>query len=73
MNWINVIHKLPPKRDKPYQVLAMAKKVYSEGNYEGQQIKTVVQDWVIRGWVMNFTHWIEIVEPDNANLKDKEE
>ena len=63
MNWINIKDKLPPKKDKPYQVLAMSNKLYGEGNYEGQQRKAVVQDWVIREWTVNFTHWVEIVEP----------
>ena len=64
MNWINIEYEMPPKRDKPYQVLGMSKKLYGEGNYEGQQIKTVVQDWVMREWSINFTHWIEIIEPN---------
>ena len=64
MNWINIEDKTPPKKDKAYQVLAMSKKLYSEGNYKGQQIKTVVQDWVVRAGAVNFTHWIEIVEPN---------
>jgi hypothetical protein len=64
MNWINIETRLPPKRNKAYQVLARCVKVYGEGNYQGQHQKTVVQDWVIREWKQNFTHWIEIDEPN---------
>ena len=63
MNWTTVSNQMPPKRDKPYQVLVMSKKRYGEGRYEGQQTKTIVQDWVIRERAESFTHWIEIVEP----------
>ena len=63
MNWIKIKDKLPPKRKKAYQVLVIAVKTYEEGNYKGFGIKTVVQDWVVREWKLNFTHWLKIEEP----------
>ena len=60
MNWIETKDRLPDERDKNYRVLAIASKVRTYGNYEGKGILTVVQDWVVRGWPDNFTHWVEI-------------
>jgi hypothetical protein len=64
MKWIKTKTKLPPKRPNPYQVLVTCIKVYEDGNYKEHGKKTVVQDWVVRQWEENFTHWIEIEEPN---------
>lgn len=63
MNWKEVINDWPPKKDNRYLVLVISSKVHKGGNYKGQGIRAVVQDWVVRQWPYNFTHWIEILPP----------
>ena len=63
MNWKEVINHWPPKKDKRYQVLVISSKVYKDGDYKGEGIRTIVQDWVVRQWPHNFTHWTELIPP----------
>ncbi len=59
--WISVEERLPEKRDKSYQLITCAKKVYEQHtNYPGEGIKAINQDWVVRQWPQNFTHWAEM-------------
>lgn len=60
MKWISIKDKLPPIKDKPYQLITIAVKKYTGGNYNGEGIISIKQDWVIRGWCQNFTHWAEL-------------
>ena len=59
--WISVDERLPEQRDYPYQVVAIAKKAHGkESCYPGEGIRRVQQDWVIRQWPQNFTHWMTL-------------
>jgi hypothetical protein len=59
--WIDVDSLLPEKRDSAYQVIAVCTKTYGKDtNYPGQGVKGVYQDWVIRQWPGNFTHWMPL-------------
>jgi hypothetical protein len=60
--WTPTSERLPEKRDAPYQVVAICTKVYKDGNYAGKGIRGVYQDWVLRGWPANYTHWFEMPE-----------
>ena len=62
MHWVQTNTGLPPEKDAPYQVLTIASKKHTKGNYKGQGIKKVTQDWVVRTWPQNFTHWSYIKE-----------
>lgn len=57
--WVSVFEGLPPTREKAYQVIVICYKKHREGNYEGRGIRRFVQDWVVRNWPENFTHWAE--------------
>ena len=56
--WISTEDRLPEKREKAYQVISIAKKLHGPGNYEGQGIKAVAQDWNVRNYASNYTHWM---------------
>lgn len=58
MEWVKVSERSPEQKDKSYQVVAVSSKVYESGNYAGEKKKTIVQDWVVRNWPQNFTHWL---------------
>lgn len=67
--WIPVEQSLPEQRAEPYQVIAACKKTY-DGQYTGKQIRRFQQDWVVRQWPQNFTHWMEAMPwPDAAPPK----
>lgn len=55
--WIPVSERLPVQCEEPYQIAVLCVKRHEKGNYAGQQIKSVVQDWVVRRWPERFTHW----------------
>ena len=57
MKWTAVKHRLPKKLNKNYQCIALSSKTYNDGNYIGQYIPTIVQDWVIREYSHNFIFW----------------
>ena len=56
--WISVEDRLPEKKEKPYQVVTIAVKKYEGLNYDNEGIKGVNQDWVVREYKDNFTHWV---------------
>jgi hypothetical protein len=64
--WIAVADQLPPPRPRTRQVITCAVKTYtphrdgSPGNYPGEGIKAIQQDWVVWNWPQNFTHWAEL-------------
>ena len=58
--WIPCKKSLPEKRQENYQVAALCAKKYEYGNYAGLPKRTIVQDWVIRSWPLNFTHWMPL-------------
>jgi hypothetical protein len=61
MEWIAVADRLPEKREKPYQVLALCVKRHKQGTcYPGEPMRGVYQDWVLRNWPQNYTHWTPI-------------
>ena len=60
MKWIEVANQLPKEKNKRYQVLAICSKKYKGGDYDGKGVRTIVQDWVVRTWPHNFTHWFAI-------------
>jgi hypothetical protein len=60
VEWISVKDKLPEEKDKPYQVAGICTKKYVGGNYDGQGKKGIYQDWVIRTWPNNYTHWMPL-------------
>lgn len=59
--WIKCSDRLPEKRERDYQVIASCVKKYGDDtNYPGEGIKGIRQDWVIRQWPQNFTHWMPL-------------
>lgn len=68
MEWIKCSDQLPPIKSNAYQVVTTATKQYPEkSNYPNQGIKAINQDWVVRKWPNNFTHWMPLPElPKNA-------
>jgi hypothetical protein len=57
--WVAVSERLPEKREKPYQVIALCVKRYKEDTcYAGEPIRGVYQDWVLRNWPQNYSHWM---------------
>jgi hypothetical protein len=61
--WTPTSERLPDDRGRAYQVVAICKKVYPEGtNYAGKGVRGVYQDWVLRNWPDNYTHWFELPE-----------
>ena len=59
--WIKCSDRLPKERERAYQVIASCVKKYGDDtNYPGQGVKGVYQDWVIRQWPQNFTHWMPL-------------
>lgn len=59
--WISVAERLPETGERPYQVAAICVKKYDENsNYPGQGKRGVYQDWVLRKWPQNFTHWMPL-------------
>ena len=60
--WISVKDRLPKVLCEPFQVIALAKKRHYKGNYKGQQIKSIVQNWVVWHHSEKFTHW-QSIEP----------
>lgn len=58
MAWHQVSTTPPPVLEIPYQVLVICVKEHGKDSvYAGQGIKRVQQDWVVRQWPQNFTHW----------------
>jgi len=67
-NWVNVNDRLPKERKHNYQVIAIAKKKHEGGNYDGQPKRVLCQDWTVRSWQDNFTHWRECLPmPEELN------
>lgn len=59
--WIPVGERLPDQREKPYQVFAICAKTYGDKTcYPGEGKRGVYQDWAIRSWPQNYTHWCEM-------------
>lgn len=59
--WTSVGDRLPEERAKPYQVFAICLKTYGLTTcYPGEGKRTVCQDWAIRRWPENFTHWCDM-------------
>jgi hypothetical protein len=58
MEWIAVADRLPEQREKPYQVIALCVKRYKEMCYAGEPIRGIYQDWVLRNWPQNYSHWM---------------
>lgn len=59
--WISVKDRLPEQCDRAYQVAAICTKKYGDDtNYAGQGVRGIYQDWVIRKWPQNFTHWMPL-------------
>jgi hypothetical protein len=57
--WVPVSERTPGNTGSPYQVAAICKKRHDQGSvYEGQGRRGIYQDWVIRNWPGNFTHWL---------------
>ena len=56
--WISVEDRLPEERAKPYQLIVICTKKM-EGMYQDRGIRRFIQDWTVRRWPQNFTHWIE--------------
>lgn len=61
--WVSVKDRLPEEKDKAYQVIGICSKKYVGGNYDGQGKKGIYQDWVIRQWPNNYTHWMPLPQP----------
>lgn len=58
--WISVDERLPDERENAYQVIVCAVKTYdSKSMYAGLNQRRFLQDWVVRRWPQNFTHWME--------------
>lgn len=58
MNWILTTEGLPEVRDEPYQVIVVCVKRHG-GQYPDRGVRRFLQDWVVRQWPQNFTHWME--------------
>lgn len=75
--WISVKDRLPEERDHPYQVIVCAVKQYDpKSMYAGLNQRRFLQDWVVRRWPQNFTHWMEAMPwPDapESSVASKEE
>lgn len=66
MDWISVDDRLPPEREAPYQVIVVCRKKHG-GQFEGLGVRRFIQDWVVRRWPLNFTHWMDAPPwPDEA-------
>lgn len=62
--WISVDESLPEERARPYQVVAINRKKYGPMSvYAGEGIRSVLQDWVVRRWPHNLTHWMHMPPP----------
>lgn len=58
--WIPVGDRLPEEREQPYQVIVCAVKQHDpKSMYAGLNQRRFLQDWVVRRWPQNFTHWME--------------
>lgn len=62
MEWIDVNDRLPEKFEATYPVVTISLKTHINGDQKGQGIITIVQDWVVRLWTKNFTHWMPLPE-----------
>lgn len=64
--WIPVSERPPEDFGTPYQVLVICVKKYElSSSYPNQGIRRVQQDWVVRTWPNNFTHWMVIPPLEN--------
>jgi hypothetical protein len=60
LRWIPVAESLPEEREQPYQVIVACVKTHGEDTmYAGRGMRRFMQDWVVRRWPQNFTHWME--------------
>lgn len=58
--WIPATERLPEERERPYQVIvACVKQHDADSMYGGKGVRRFQQDWVVRRWPQNFTHWME--------------
>lgn len=58
--WIGVGESLPEERAQAYQVIVVCAKEYDKDSmYGGKGVRRFQQDWVVRQWPQNFTHWME--------------
>lgn len=58
MEWIDVQDRVPDERAEPYQVIVVCTKKMG-GMYPDRGIRRFIQDWAVRRWPQNFTHWME--------------
>ena len=71
--WISVNDRLPEERTEPYQVVVVCTKKMG-GMYKDRGIRSFLQDWAVRRWPQNFTHWMEAMplpQPPTAAQKEK--
>lgn len=59
--WISINERLPEEREAAYQVIVVCAKEY-DGNYKGKGLRRFMQDWVVRRWPQNFTHWMPAMD-----------
>lgn len=61
--WVSVDERLPEKRELPYQVIVCCVKEHGDDSmYAGKAVRRFQQDWVVRQWPQNFTHWMEAMQ-----------
>lgn len=59
--WIPCSERVPEVRTKSYRVLVICTKQYdADSNYPGEGLRRVQQDWNVRQWPHNYTHWMEV-------------
>ena len=64
--WIPVSERLPDDRGTPYQVIVVCTKRLG-GQYPDRGVRRFLQDWCVRNWPQNFTHWMEAMPwPEDA-------
>lgn len=58
--WIGVDERVPEERERAYQVIVVCVKTHGvDSMYPDKGVRRFQQDWVVRRWPQNFTHWME--------------